>query len=226
VIGGSLLLAALAIVGVPAPARAQTGFMSGGLTFDIRRYAADGEGPKVYDGQPPGGFIGAGVFMTQRFSIDFETSLSSDVTTSITTPVVIADSRSPREARLHAARCQPGSHSRTSMRGRPRYCAAGVGAAPPYSTYLHSAAGTPWYGATISNTPTNPNHYVLPGLWQLQTKDGTIYSFNDSEHLINPGCDITMHYVPNTKIINVMIMNFHNHNKTYVTPLLSLQHPP
>jgi RHS repeat-associated protein len=64
----------------------------------------------------------------------------------------------------------------------------GVGSAPPYSSYLNSSAGTSWYGATISGTPSNPNNYHLPGSWQLQTKDGTIFSFPGSEFMINPGC--------------------------------------
>jgi len=64
----------------------------------------------------------------------------------------------------------------------------GVGSTPPYTTYLHSAAGTQWYGASISNTPINPNNYSLPGMWQLQTKDGTIYSFPEADGLVNPGC--------------------------------------
>ena len=46
----------------------------------------------------------------------------------------------------------------------------GVGSGPSFSTYQHSAAGTPWYGATISNAPTNPNNYSLPGMWQLQNE--------------------------------------------------------
>ncbi len=64
----------------------------------------------------------------------------------------------------------------------------GVGSAPSYTTYQHSAAGTPWYGATISSAPINPNNYALPGTWQLQVKDGTIYSFPQSDGLVNPGC--------------------------------------
>jgi YD repeat-containing protein len=64
----------------------------------------------------------------------------------------------------------------------------GVGTAPIYSSYLNSSAGTPWYGAVISSNPINPNGYVLPGLWQLQTKDGTIYSFPESAGLVNPAC--------------------------------------
>jgi YD repeat-containing protein len=65
----------------------------------------------------------------------------------------------------------------------------GVGPGPSYLTYLNSSAGTPWYGAIISNnSPINPNHYTLPGIWQLQTKDGTIYSFPDAGGLVNPGC--------------------------------------
>ena len=64
----------------------------------------------------------------------------------------------------------------------------GNGPGPSYTTYLHSAAGTPWYDSTISSAPINPNGYVLPGAWQLQTKDGAIYSFPSSDGLINPGC--------------------------------------
>jgi RHS repeat-associated protein len=58
-----------------------------------------------------------------------------------------------------------------------------------YSTYLSSSAQSPWYGALITNSnPVNPNNYTLPGVWQLQTKDGTIYSFPSAIGLINPGC--------------------------------------
>ena len=64
----------------------------------------------------------------------------------------------------------------------------GVGPGPTYTTYLHSAASTPWYGASISSSPINPNNYSLPGAWQLQIKDGTIYSFPESAGLVNPGC--------------------------------------
>jgi RHS repeat-associated protein len=65
----------------------------------------------------------------------------------------------------------------------------GVGPGPTYLTYLNSSAGTPWYGALISNNaPINPNNYTFPGRWQLQTKDGTIYSFPDAGGLVNPGC--------------------------------------
>jgi RHS repeat-associated protein len=65
----------------------------------------------------------------------------------------------------------------------------GVGSAP-YQTYLHSAAGTQWYGAKITTTPFvfNPNQYPLPGLPQLQMRDGTIYSFPEANGLANPGC--------------------------------------
>ncbi len=65
----------------------------------------------------------------------------------------------------------------------------GVGPGSSYATYLNSSAGTPWYGAIISNNaPINPNNYTLPGRWQLQTKNGTIYSFPDAGGLVNPGC--------------------------------------
>ena len=64
----------------------------------------------------------------------------------------------------------------------------GVGPGPTFTTYLHSAATTQWYGASISSAPVNPNNYTLPGAWQLQEKDGTIYSFPESAGLVNPGC--------------------------------------
>jgi RHS repeat-associated protein len=64
----------------------------------------------------------------------------------------------------------------------------GVGAGPNYSSYLSSSAGTSWYGAILSTSPTNPNGYTLPGANQIQTKDGTIYSFPGSPGLVNPGC--------------------------------------
>jgi len=64
----------------------------------------------------------------------------------------------------------------------------GDGASPPYTTYLHSATGSEWYGATISTTPYNPHNYPLQGIWQLQTKNETIYSFPEAAGLVNPGC--------------------------------------
>jgi RHS repeat-associated protein len=63
----------------------------------------------------------------------------------------------------------------------------GVGSSP-FTSYLHSAAGTSWYGAVISQTPINPHSYSLPGIWQLQTKDGTIFSFPEAMGLVNAGC--------------------------------------
>ncbi len=63
----------------------------------------------------------------------------------------------------------------------------GVGSGS-YGTYLNSSAGTPWYGAIVTATPSNPNNYTLPGAIQLVTKDGTIYSFPDAAGLDNPGC--------------------------------------
>jgi RHS repeat-associated protein len=64
----------------------------------------------------------------------------------------------------------------------------GNGPGPSYTSYLNSSAGTSWYGAIVSSTPINPNGYSLPGVWQVQTKDGTMYSFPDSAGLDNPGC--------------------------------------
>jgi RHS repeat-associated protein len=58
-----------------------------------------------------------------------------------------------------------------------------------YSSWVNQSAGTPWYGAIIYiNDPINPNGYALPGFFQLQTKDGMIYSFPESDGLDNPGC--------------------------------------
>jgi len=65
----------------------------------------------------------------------------------------------------------------------------GVGAGPSYSSYLNSSAGTPWYGAVLSGSPTNPNGYpLLSGGLFVQTKDGTIYTFPESANQVNPGC--------------------------------------
>jgi RHS repeat-associated protein len=64
----------------------------------------------------------------------------------------------------------------------------GVGAGPNYTTYLASAAGTPWYGAVISESAVNPNGYPLPVGNYLQLRDGTIYTFPGSPGLVNPGC--------------------------------------
>jgi RHS repeat-associated protein len=64
----------------------------------------------------------------------------------------------------------------------------GVGSGYGYNSYLSSSSESPWYGAVISNTPNNPNGYTLPGWMQLQTKDGTIYSFPIADGLVNPGC--------------------------------------
>lgn len=89
---GSLLIASLASLCGPALASAQTGYVTGGLMFDIRRYASAGEGPKVYDGEPLGVSAGAGVFVPKstRFAVEFELTASRDATTTITTPVSIA----------------------------------------------------------------------------------------------------------------------------------------
>jgi RHS repeat-associated protein len=65
----------------------------------------------------------------------------------------------------------------------------GVGAGPTYTSYLNSSAGTPWYGAVLSSSPSNPNNYqLLPGGLFVQTTDGTIYTFPESDGLVNPGC--------------------------------------
>jgi RHS repeat-associated protein len=64
----------------------------------------------------------------------------------------------------------------------------GVGPGPSYPSYLNSSAGTPWYGASISSNPINPNGYALRGTFQLQMKDATIYSFAEAYGLVNPGC--------------------------------------
>ena len=64
----------------------------------------------------------------------------------------------------------------------------GNGPGSGFSSYINSSAGTSWYGAILSSGPANPNGYTLPGVWQLQKRDGTIYSFPDSDGLVNPAC--------------------------------------
>jgi RHS repeat-associated protein len=80
----------------------------------------------------------------------------------------------------------------------------GVGTGPSYTSYLHSSVGSAWYGAVLSGSPSDPNHYTVPGNWYLQVKDGTIYTFPGSDGLINPGCQaliaITDRYGNNVKI--------------------------
>jgi RHS repeat-associated protein len=56
-------------------------------------------------------------------------------------------------------------------------------------TYVHTQSGSPWYGAVLSQAPpAPPGGVTLPGIWQLRTRDGTYYSFNDSEHMQSPSC--------------------------------------
>src|SRR5689334_6861336 len=90
---GRVLLAALllaACVAAPRGVWAQTISASGGVMIDARRYDSAGSGPKVYDGEPVGGFFGVDVQVTRRFSAEFETSFSGDATTTITNPISIA----------------------------------------------------------------------------------------------------------------------------------------
>ena len=64
----------------------------------------------------------------------------------------------------------------------------GANTYPNYTTYISSSSQGPWYGAILTATPFNPNGYPLPGIPQIETRDGTIYSFPDGSGLANPGC--------------------------------------
>jgi hypothetical protein len=82
-------LVSLASLCHPTNAAAQSGFVSGGFLEDIKRYSSDSSGPQVYDGQAAGGYLGAGAFITKRFSAEFEVSFSGDTTTTVTVPLLV-----------------------------------------------------------------------------------------------------------------------------------------
>jgi RHS repeat-associated protein len=54
--------------------------------------------------------------------------------------------------------------------------------------YVHTSSDTVWYGATMSHLTTTPTGQTLPGYWQIRRRDGTYYSFNMSDGMINPSC--------------------------------------
>jgi RHS repeat-associated protein len=58
---------------------------------------------------------------------------------------------------------------------------------PDPNTYMHYSSASSWYGASISHVG-NAYGKNLPGYWQLRTKDGTYYSFPQSENLISASC--------------------------------------
>jgi hypothetical protein len=128
-------LAALAVAaGVAAPrgVSAQTISASGGVMIDARRYDSDGSGPKVYDGQPAGGFFGVDVRLWKRCSAEFETSFSGDATTTITNPISIAGAtpvdfattyhtRMQTYSGLFAVNLTPSARVHVSVRGGATY---------------------------------------------------------------------------------------------------------
>jgi hypothetical protein len=120
-------LGGLVYFAAPTQAAAQIGFVSGGFMSDIKRYASGSAGLQVYDGTAAGGFLGAGVFVTKRFSAEFEMGLSSDSTTSVSTPVIVSGStvnftttfatRLQTYSALFAVHIQPSSRLHLSFRG-------------------------------------------------------------------------------------------------------------
>jgi hypothetical protein len=81
-------IAVFAGFGLPARAAGQGAFVSGGALVDIKRYSS-GTGPQVYDGEAVGGYVGAGAFVTRRFSAEFEAAFSAEASKRLDTPVVI-----------------------------------------------------------------------------------------------------------------------------------------
>lgn len=82
------LLVCLSILGQATSAAAQTGFVSGGFLYDIKRYSSGSSGPQVYDGEAAGGYLGAGAFITRRFSAEFEMALTGDTTNRVSIPLL------------------------------------------------------------------------------------------------------------------------------------------
>jgi hypothetical protein len=76
-------------VGLTTEASAQTAFVSGGFLDDIKRYSSAGTGPDVYDGAAAGGYLGAGAFITRRFSAEFELGFTGDTTTQVNVPLLV-----------------------------------------------------------------------------------------------------------------------------------------
>jgi len=132
---GRVLLAALllaACVAAPRGVWAQTISASGGVMIDARRYDSAGSGPKVYDGEPVGGFFGVDVQLTKRFSAEFETSFSGDATTTISNPISIAGAtpvdftttyhtRMQTYSGLFAVHLTPSARVHVSVRGGASY---------------------------------------------------------------------------------------------------------
>lgn len=84
-----IALGCLAVLSLATAAAAQIGFVSGGFLDDIKRYSSAGTGPDVYDGDAAGGYLGAGAFITRRFSAEFELGLSADTTTQVNVPLLL-----------------------------------------------------------------------------------------------------------------------------------------
>lgn len=83
-----IALVCLANLCRPARATAQATFVSGGFLEDVKRYDSGSAGPQVYDGNAPGGFLGAGAFIAKRFSAEFELGVSGETTTTQSVPVL------------------------------------------------------------------------------------------------------------------------------------------
>ena len=84
-----VLLAALAFA---APAAAQSVFVQGGLSRDVRRFTHDGE-RSVFDATASGTWVGAGGFMTPRWSVGAELDLGGESVTTETASIILAGSR-------------------------------------------------------------------------------------------------------------------------------------
>jgi len=146
-------LIGVAGLAVPRVAAAQAVSVSGGVMVDARRYDSGGAGPQIYDGETVGGFAGVDVFLTRRFSIEFETSFSGDATTTITNPISIAganpvDFNSTYHTRmqaysgLFAVHLTPSARVRLSVRGGVTYVHHRREIVPPMLLPANPAANT------------------------------------------------------------------------------------
>jgi hypothetical protein len=108
-------------------AAAQSAFVSGGFLYDIKRYDSGPSGPQVYDGEAAGGYLGAGAFITKRFSAEFEMALTGDTTNRVSVPllenastinfVTTFSTRLQTYSALFAVHIRPSARLHLSVRG-------------------------------------------------------------------------------------------------------------
>lgn len=107
-------LMALAAVAVCSPAAAQSLFVEGGLSRDVRRFTHDGQG-SVFDATSSGTWIGAAGFLSPRWSAGVEIDLGGESVATETSTVLLAGApvslRTTYAARRRTVSALAGFHS-------------------------------------------------------------------------------------------------------------------